>query len=155
MFLTLLALIVGTTLIVMSSGGIAKAGAQSCKSGYYFSEAKASCIKRVHVTLKNQDTNAAGGPQWGPPNKRNCAAASSEMDRSAALCRSYDARRTYNALTGEVTNGKVFQECAKCCRQLREGMARWKLCSQKNLAPRPDFATANRSAAAMNCPFRF
>lgn len=133
---------------------VAQAG-QSCKNGYYFDTGKSTCVKKVKITIKAQDAAASGGPQWGPPNRANCNAASREMDQSAALCRSYDGLKAYDAKLGIIVKGKVLEQCAKCCRQLREGMARWKLCYKKGLAPRPDFATANKSAKKLNCSFRF
>lgn len=131
----------------------AHAGSQSCKSGFYFDTQSLACVKQVRLQIGSQDVRAAAGPQWGPVNAANCAAASREMDRSMALCRSYDARKgAYDANLGRVVDGKLVEECGKCCRQLREGMRRWAACFAKGLAPQPDYTTARRSAAALNCP---
>lgn len=129
------------------------AGGASCKGGYYFNEDTLTCVKQVRAKIGAQDLSAMGGAQWGPVNAQNCASASAEMDRSAAQCRSYDARQgAYDAILGMVVDGKLLEECSKCCRQLREGMNRWKLCHQAGFAPPPDTASARRSATAMNCP---
>jgi hypothetical protein len=128
---------------------------QSCKKGAYFDASLMECVMKVRVTISAQDAKANGGPQWGPPNAVNCARASDEMDRSAALCRKYDGLVSYDAKRGVVINGKTFEQCAKCCRQLREGMARWQQCFALGLAPRPDYATARRSAERMNCGYTY
>ena len=134
--------------------GPAEAGA-SCKKGYYFDASSLSCKMKVKINIKQQDRAVAGAPQWGPPNRTNCAKASNEMDRSAARCRNLDAKRAYDAVLRMVVNGKLLKECATCCRQLREGMNRWKQCHELGLAPRPDYATARRSATLMNCNFTY
>lgn len=128
---------------------------QSCKKGMYFNAQLMECVAKVRVTISNQDAAANDGPQWGPPNAVNCQRASDEMDRSAALCRKYDGLVAYDAKLGVIVNGKTFEQCAKCCRQLREGMARWQQCFALGLAPRPDYATARRSAERMNCGFTY
>ena len=134
------------------STGSAEAS-QSCRVGYYFNTERLECVKKVKVKIKGQDNAARGGPQWGPVSPSNCAQASREMDRSAALCRSYDARKgAYDVDLGRIVDGKLLKECAKCCRQLREGMNRWAACYSARLAPRPNYAAARRSSEAMNCP---
>lgn len=130
---------ISAPVLINMDGTLAFAG-QSCKSGYYYSRAKKACVKRVKQTVAKQDANAAGGPQWGPPNKENCAAASSEMDSSMALCRGYD-----------IGTGKSDEQCAKCCRQLREGTRRWQQCHSKGFAPAVDWATINRSKERLGC----
>jgi len=145
--------------VLAGIGGLTTAAAAdidvSCRSGYYFNTSTLTCVQKVQVTIASQDARASGGPQYGPVNPANCAAASREMDRSAALCRSYDARRAYDASTGTVVNGKLLNECAKCCRQLREGMNRWALCHAAGFAPRPDYVSARRSSDLMNCPMTY
>lgn len=113
---------------------------QSCKSGYYYDKSRKACVKRVKQRSDQQDAAASGGPQWGPPSKAACAQASREMDDSMALCRRYDKG-----------DGKDLEECAKCCRQLREGANRWQVCHRLGFAPEVDWTSINASKERLGC----
>jgi hypothetical protein len=124
---------------IFGFSGVAEAG-QSCKKGYSFSYTTDECVKDVQRRGQNQDTAASRGPQWGPVNETNCNEASDEMDTSMSLCRSYDIRA-----------GKSNEQCAKCCRQLREGARRWKACHSAGFAPAVDWHTINASKKRLGC----
>lgn len=99
-----------------------------------------SCPAQVGSAIAGQDAAAAGGPQWGPVNAANCAAASREMDQSAARCRSYDA-----------AGGKHIEQCAACCRQLREGVNRQNACAAVGLAPPVNWSAVSTAKARLDC----
>lgn len=99
-----------------------------------------SCTAKVLGTIGAQDQAATGGPQWGPVNRANCAAASREMDQSAAQCASYDAR-----------GGKNLSQCAACCRQLREGVNRWQQCAAAGFAPAVQWVAVRVAKTRLQC----
>ena len=153
MFLATLVLAVAGHAFVVAP---AAAAGQSCQTGHYFDTVSLACVKKVQLTIRAQDRAAASGPRWGLVNSRNCAQASREMDRSAAKCRRMDAQRgVYDAALGRIIDGKMLEQCARCCRQLREGMNRWRVCHANGYAPPPDYRTARRSAERMNCSFTY
>ena len=152
----IVAVVVALNLLGVIVPSTALAQTARCPDGAYYSVTQEACVVKTRVEMGRQDQAAMSGPQWGPVSPANCAAASREMDQMAAKCRRLDAQQAVSdALLGQVVDGKTLEQCAFCCRNLREGMNRWHLCHQAGLAPPPDVSTANRSAERMNCSFRY
>jgi hypothetical protein len=122
-------------------GNVAEAG-QSCKKGYRYDLSREICVQIVKRKIGQQDDATRGGPQWGPVSATACAQASREQEGNARRCRAYDARGA---------NGKELAECAKCCRQLREDMNRWRQCAAAGLAPPFSAAKAAEWKRQLDC----
>lgn len=99
-----------------------------------------SCRTDVQRQVGDQDRAVRGGPQWGPVSYAACQIASREQEGNERRCRSYDVRSA---------SGKSREECAKCCRQVREDFARWQQCHQAGFAPSPPQAI--RASLARLC----
>jgi hypothetical protein len=91
----------------------------------------------VEQSIRAQDRAVSGGPQFVIRTVADCDRASSEMDESMARCRAIDTKST--------------KDCARCCRQLREGAARWTECRRLGWAPSVDWATIQASQERLAC----
>lgn len=149
-----IAIVVVLQLSFAATPNQAEAQTLRCPDGAYLNLEVGQCQIKTKIEVGKQDKRSAAGPQWGPVNPTNCAKASREMDQMAAKCRRMDAQEAVSDfLLGKLVDGKTLEQCAFCCRNLREGMNRWRLCHKAGLAPPPDYATANRSSERMNCGF--
>jgi hypothetical protein len=126
---------------ILALDNSAEAG-QSCRKGFVYDLAQASCVVIVKRKAHEQDDAARGGPQWGPVSASSCAKASREQEGNARRCRAYDVLGA---------NGKEMAECAKCCRQLREDMNRWRQCAAAGYAPPFPAALAAQWKKQLGC----
>lgn len=126
---------------ILALANSAEAG-QSCRKGHRYDLAQKTCVEIVKRKAQQQDDAVRGGPQWGPVSASACAQASREQEGNARRCRAYDVLGA---------NGKEMAECAKCCRQLREDMNRWRQCAAAGYAPPFPAALAAQWKKQLGC----
>ncbi len=136
---------IAACIFILSSTASVMAGV-SCKKNYIYDGV--NCVKRVQQEIASQDSAAADGPQWPGPTRESCNRASKQQEGNARRCRSYD----YQEAKAE-GDGKTLEQCAKCCRQLREDMRRWKQCAAAGFAPPFPSRLASKWKKELGCTF--